>query len=396
MNRKQILILSTRAPYPLIGGDRIRIFGFAELLARSYAVTLIVLNEGPLASEAAKAMQDAGIRTESFEFSPVRFRLNAVRGLLSPLPLQAHYYYFRRVQRWIDKHLDEFDLVICNHIRSAAYVQARDIPKIIDLHDAISLNYERARTYAPPFWRWIYGIERSRVLRQELSAIATFDKALIISPVDKAFLASNGANPEKMEVLPIAVGNSLLNAREATENPTIVFVGRMNTVANADAAIYFAREVFPLLHGKFPNLEFQVVGAEPNSAVQSLQELEGVTVTGRVPEYVPHLLRASVVVDPMRFGAGMQNKILEAMALGKAVVASPLAVEGIGGMPGVHYLTGESAQDLADRVEQLLLDASLRKSLGDAAREFVRQHFTWEVVGKSLLSIVDGVLKDPT
>src|SRR5712692_24294 len=121
--KKRILILTTRFPYPLMGGDKIRIFNLCRYLAAHFEVTLLVIAEGRIRQEFLRQIDREGVKTVLFEFAPLRFKLNALMGIFSVLPLQVRYYYFRSVQRWVDRHLQDYDLVFCNHIRSTEYVR---------------------------------------------------------------------------------------------------------------------------------------------------------------------------------------------------------------------------------------------------------------------------------
>jgi len=389
---KKILILSTRLPYPLLGGDRIRINNFCKALAQQHRVDLLVISEGKVEQEHINNLKKLGIGVTVFSFSSIRCKINALKGMVTKIPLQVSYYYFKEVQQWIDGHIHEYDVTICNHIRGAEYFRKSKIKKIIDLHDAISLNYFRASEFASGIWKQIYSIENTRLLPYELHAIESFDKALIVSSVDRNFLISKGANAQKISVLPVAVDDKIFTyKRNQIEKDWIVFVGKMNTVANADAAVYFTTMIFPQIQSILPNIELFIVGADPSSSVKALAGIHGVHVTGRVENHLEYISQAKVVIDPMRFGAGMQNKVLEAMAMSKTVVASTLATEGIEGEHNKHFIVADSIDNVVNSIVNVMCDSALRERIGQEASALIREKYSWGVVGNTLQSIVHDV-----
>ena len=172
----------------------------------------------------------------------------------------------------------------------------------------------------------------------------------------------------------------------AQEEPWIVYLGKMNYLPNEDAVAYFAREVFPLVQAQIGSqARFVIVGAQPSRRVQELAELPGVTVTGFVDDPNEYLSKARVVVAPLRIGAGIQNKVLESMALGKAVAASSLAASAIEGVAhGGHLLIADDPHDMASAVVSLWDSKALREELGHQARELIRSRYTWSKVGIQL------------
>jgi len=391
--KPKLLVISTRVPFPLFGGDRIRLFNACKALTRSFDVDLLALSEERVETESLKALAEIGVKVKIFEISSLRHRFSALRGIFSTLPIQVNYYYFRSVQRWIDENIERYDTVLCNHIRSAEYIRNKPIPKVIDLVDAISLNYSRAKKYTSGIWKWIYRIEDSRVLRYETEIVPSFDRAVIVSEVDKTFLVDNNVDSTKVVVIPVAVDANLLNKNSLGECEWIVFLGKMDYASNADAASYFAKDVFPHIRYQYPGVEFLIVGANPNNKIKKLSLDFNAKVTGKVEDHLEYLLKAKVVVAPMRFGAGMQTKIIEAMALGKTVVTTTIGAEGIDGVDGTHFFIADTAQDFSNKVLMLLHNDQLRVRVGNQARELVRRKYTWDVVGKSFIEVMEQTLQ---
>jgi sugar transferase (PEP-CTERM/EpsH1 system associated) len=173
------------------------------------------------------------------------------------------------------------------------------------------------------------------------------------------------------------------------EQPACAFVGALDYLPNVDAAVWFAREVWPMILGRAPGAEFWLIGRKPARAVEALADLPGVKLIGQVPDVRPHLARATVAVIPMRLSRGLQNKVLEALAMGKATVAAPPALAALSAEPGRHLLAARTPKEWADAVSLLLADADLRADLGRAGRAFVEDHHHWD---RCLAPLTDKVL----
>jgi glycosyltransferase involved in cell wall biosynthesis len=197
----------------------------------------------------------------------------------------------------------------------------------------------------------------------------------VASPVDRLSIGGFG----NIDVIPNGVDLAARRLPEGHQEPnTIAFSGRMAYFPNADAARWFAREIFPLVRQQSPEARFRIIGADPPHSVRRLGRIAGVEVTGYVDCVQQQLARATVAVCPMRVGSGIQNKVLEAMASGVPVVATPVALGGIEAAHGGHLLVGQRAEDVAEQVVILLKDAVLRKRLAVNARSLVEEKYTWE------------------
>jgi sugar transferase (PEP-CTERM/EpsH1 system associated) len=390
---KKILILSSRIPYPLIGGDRIRIYNTGKILSGRYRVDLACIGEGRVPNGYIKGLKKTFHKVILFSYPHLRFRWNAFKGIFSSEPLQAHYYYFREVQNWIDKNFRSYDLIFGHHIRTARYMEHIDHPKVVDLHDAISMNYLKAVKKANGLWRLIYGIENRRVLPYEIKTINCFNRSFIVSDVDRNYLIEHGAKPEKISTIPVAVKDEVVKrASQVREKDQIAFLGKMNYVSNEDAVMYFARKVFPILRRIDHRLRFVIIGAHPTKAVLDLEKIEGIAVTGFMKDPYPVFEASKVVVAPLRFGAGIQNKILEAMALRKPVVTTSLGAQGIKGKNGEHFLVADGAEEMTEKTLSLLKDRKKRKSMGKKARALIEKEYTWDIVGEKFLMEIGQII----
>lgn len=394
---KKILVLSSRVPYPLIGGDRNRVYRISKILASRYQVDLLAINETKVKHEVLGALEQVFNHVILFDYSLTLLKANAFKKLFSLKPTQVAGYHFKTIQRWINKHFEGYDLIYANHIRTAEYARKLPCKKVLDFHDAISMNYKDALRRAKGFWKAFYFIEDKRLLPYELGVLQEFDKYFITSQADKDYLLANASRPADIEVIPMGVSEKALERdQNVKEENWLAFLGKMNYYPNEDAAVYFANEVFPLLRSKDKSLKFVVIGAHPTRRVQALRKIQGVEVTGFVDDPYEYLEKAKVVVAPTRLGAGIQNKILEAMALRKAVLTTSKGARGIaGGEDGKHFLIADSPGDMAEKILELLSDVERRKVIGQNARALIEEKYTWDVIGAKLLTEIEKVICRP-
>jgi len=392
--KKRVLVLSSRVPYPLIGGDRVRIYNFSRVLSQEYAVDLLAIDDVGVGEAVLKSLEAVFDNVMLFRTNRARLAANAAAGLLSRHPLQVAGYQLGSVRRWITRHFDQYQLLFCNHIRMAEYVRHLPCAKVLDFHDAISMNYADAISKAKGFWKAFYTLENRRLLPYEIGVLGDFDKSLITAKLDKEHLLRHAGFDADIEVVPMGVSETAFGRPAVREEENwIALSGRMDTYPNEAAAVLFAETVFPGLRKANSSLKFLVVGAYPSRKVRALALIPGVQVTGLVPDPYYYLERAKVVVAPMKLGAGIQNKVLEGMALGKAVVTTPMGAQGVDGEDGQHFVVADDVTAMAEKITWLLDDPVARMRLGQSARELVNAQYTWERIGARLLREVHEVCK---
>lgn len=390
----EILVLCSRTPYPPVGGAKLRLFHTTRLLADSHTVDLLIVDEQPVDDHRVDALSEMVRDVKLFTFPSHRFRVNALTGIPSQLPLQTHYFHFRRVQRWVHGNLGAYDLAYANHVRTTEYIRENEgIPTVVDLVDAVSRNYARTERGVSLLRRPLYHLERRRLSRYEQDVVRGFDQSLITTAADRNHVVEGLSEPiaDRLTVLPNGVDERLLEWSPSPKPGRIVFLGKMDYFPNEDAAVHFATDVFPSIRAVESDAEFVIVGASPSEKVSRLQECEGVRVTGFVDDPAEYLASASVVVAPLRYGAGLQNKILEAMALARPVVTTSVGVEGIDCDDEV--IVAEDDESFAAAVVDLLGNPERGRRTGQAARELVRETYRWDIVEPTLLSVVEESLR---
>jgi sugar transferase (PEP-CTERM/EpsH1 system associated) len=240
--------------------------------------------------------------------------------------------------------------------------------------------------------KWLYRLESARVRRIERSLAGWVRAASVVSPaeakvydsfthVGAATVATNGVDLDFFA--PVA----------CEEQQALAFVGALDYLPNEDAAMWFVREVWPAIRAKFPSAEFRIIGRNPTPSVRALATVHGVNLVGQVPDVRPFVASAGIVVVPLRLARGVQNKVLEALAMGKALVATPPALAALRTVPGVHLISASTPQEWVDSVCDLLADPRKRRELGIQARQYVEQNHHWE---RCLQPLLDAIFQSPT
>ena len=419
-------------PYNLIRG----------LAARGHQVTLATLWQDEEERAALGRLEEEGIHILAAHLSRGRALWNCLRGLPTGQPLQAHYCWSPSLARALGFEIRDsrFDVIHVEHLRGARYGlylkslisdPQSPIPVVWDSVDCISYLFEQAAARSGSFFgRWATRLELGRTRRYEGWLVGQFDRVLVTSGVDKAALeglariseaakqrSSESAssfqlypipnpqspisnlqspisnlqspipNPQSpISVLPNGVALDYFTPSAGPREPdTLVFTGKMSYHANVTAALYLVEEIMPHVWAQRPRARAWIVGKDPPREVQKLATGEPrITVTGRIPDVRPYLWRAAVAVAPIPYGAGIQNKVLEAMACGTPVVATPQAVSALGVVNGEHALVAEGPDAFAAAVLRLLDDAALRQALGQAGRRYVEQHHDWREIVERL------------
>ena len=249
------------------------------MLAKKYQVDLLTINEGDIAIESIRKAEQIFNKVIPFSFNPIWFKINTLKGLFSKKSLQIYYHHFNKVQRWINQHHAEYNLIFCIHIRMTRYLRKiNNVSKVIDFVDATSLNYQEAQRNSTGMWKFIYSIENKRALSYEIEMLREYDKAFITSPFDRNYLLGNTrVSDNKLIVIPNGVKEELLSRKNKfKEENWIVFLGKMDYMPNIDAVTYFANEIFPLIIKNQHNLKFIIAGLNPTREVLKLSKRKNI------------------------------------------------------------------------------------------------------------------------
>jgi sugar transferase (PEP-CTERM/EpsH1 system associated) len=388
----RVLYLTHRTPYPPDKGDRIRTYHLLRQMAKRGRVWLGCLADEPVPPETLTAL---GTLCERVAVVPVGRRsrwLRAAQSFATGASLSEGLFASKELRRILHRWTGEarFDVVVASSSALVPYLRdsvLRDIPKVVDLIDVDSQKWLDFAAASRPPKKWLYKLEAARVRKVERSLAGWTRAASVVSRAEAtvydsfthagaATIATNGV--DLAYFAPVA----------CEEQPALAFVGALDYLPNEDAAVWFARAVWPAVREKFPGAEFRIIGRNPPPAVRALVTVPGVNLVGQVPDVRPFVASASVVVVPLRLARGIQNKVLEAMAMGKAVVAAPAALAALGTVPGVHLLAASTPQEWVDAIGGLLANPQQRQQLGIAARQYVEQNHHWERCLQPLLNAI--------
>lgn len=384
-----LLFLSSRLPYPPISGSRLKNYWLLTILSRYYNVHLVSIAEEDVPVEFYDWANSLGITYKIFRKTKFNFYLNTLKGLTNSLPFQVNYYYFNDMQRYVDSIYSDYDFIISTLIRTAQYVIDKDKPKILDMVDSIGLNYlNSSKKTSSKFWKVIYSVESKRALKYENHCIEVFDKTLFFNKEEEKYYR----NPKKTTWMPHGV-NSALFDYEKTDGQYrnwIVFFGKMDYQPNVDAAIWFIENVLPYLD---KNFVFGIVGAYPaKKLVEYAERNERIEVTGFMDDPYVILKSALCVVAPMQTGGGIQNKVLESMALGTINIVSSLAAKPIGGVNRVHFIIEDDPKEIANIIFDIYRNPEKYKAIKESSRQYIEENFTWDIYEKKLLFVINEVL----
>ena len=383
---REILFLAHRIPYPPNKGDKIRSFHVLKHLSESFRVHL-----GAFVDDPDDWRHEAELRQYCAELcllplDPKFAKLRSLKGLLTGTALSLPYYADRRMGAWAASILNRPGLSAAFVFSSAMaqYLEgAPSVPKVIDFVDVDSDKWRQYAAKKPWPARWIYQREAERLLDFDRRVAGHFDYSLFVSqPEADLFLSLAPETAGRVHALENGVDTDYFDPRGASPSPypddakVLVFTGAMDYWANVDAVVWFADTVFPGVLEACPEARFYVVGSRPSEAVRELGHRPGIAVTGAVPDIRPYLKHAHGAVAPLRIARGVQNKVLEALAMAKPVLASPQAWEGIAADGALDAQVMDSVAEWQAAALALLGGAAVPMESA-TNRAFVEQRYGW-------------------
>jgi sugar transferase (PEP-CTERM/EpsH1 system associated) len=383
---RDLLFLCHRIPYPPDKGDKIRAFHLLERLRRSFRIHLGCFID----DEADHAyIPELAARVDNLACIPLNprwARLRALARLGSGSPLSVAYFRDPRLTRWVARTAETYSISQIVVFSSAMTPYASVVPEVPRLLDMVDIDSEKFSAYAKSTsWpmRLIWAREARTLLAFERAATQDFSRTLFVSPAELArFLTLAPEARDRAGWIGNGVNASFFAPEYEFDNPfadtapPIVFTGAMDYRPNIDAVEWFANHVMPRLAQRRRAPVFYIVGTNPSASVRALAIRSNIRVTGRVPDTRPYLAHAALVVAPLRIGRGVQNKVLEALAMGRPVIASPEAFAGIQAEPGRDLLIADGADEMV-RLAEAVLDGEYPK-LGANGRQLICSAYDWE------------------
>jgi sugar transferase (PEP-CTERM/EpsH1 system associated) len=380
-----ILMLTHRVPYPPDRGDRIRSFHLLKFLAARAEISLACTTTEPVATETQQILHDLCARFEICPLTNAGRAARAAWSLATGRSATAGYFWHSRLAATISDwaRQEKFDAVLCYCSGMFRYTQLRQLAGaklVVDLVDVDSQKWLECSQHARWPKSWLYRVESKRVARLEKQVASEADAVTVISaeeqtlfgkiaPGGAAVVAGNGVDLEYFRVRP---------ELPAVEPHTCCFVGVLDYAPNVDGVDWFCTRVWPAVRASVPDAKFLIVGKSPNETVRRLAKLDGVELHPDVPDVRPYMSRSAVAIAPLRFARGVQNKVLEAMAMGKAVVATPQSLEGLHSAAQGALLETVRPEEWFDRIISLFNDRPQVAQVGRMARTYVEHWHSWE------------------
>lgn len=396
----RILLLVHRVPFPPNRGDRIRSFHLLKQLAQQAEVSLAFLHQEPLEADVLPALQPFCEQVAAVPLAGWRRWAQGCWSLATGASATQGLFWSERMAKTITTWAREqpFDALVtfCSSMGAYASLPAlRDTPLLVDLVDVDSQKWF---DYAPQTWppkRWLYRWEAQRLRRLEIELGRHAAGVMLVSeaeanlyrqfaPEAHVFALSNGVDLNYFRPNP-----------EVTAQPhRCVFVGALDYKANIDGIRWFAQQVWPQVLQHRPEAKLQIVGRDPAESVQELAAAPSIELAANVPDVRPYVWESSVVIAPLQVARGIQNKVLEAMAMAKPVLASGAALEGIELQVPTHACQANSPEDWAQQLLRLFDQKEEQTQLGQAARKFVETHYDWPARLQSLDTFLQNCLAE--
>jgi polysaccharide biosynthesis protein PslH len=413
----KIVVLTSRFPYPLEKGDKLRIYyQMRELVARGHKIVLITLAENEVQSADFQQVKQFCSAVHVFKLSKFSIFLNILRNILrgGKMPFQVAYFYNQSIKKQIQQLIEAEtpDHIYCHLARMAAYVVDEKHPKTLDYMDAFGAGSERQEAVAKWWLRPMWRMETRRMLDFERFLFEKFNNTTIIAEQDRAWLPLSHEQQNRVVVVPNGVDTGFFDRKNAFDTeggifeekkqgetgndskfrkpsrfPKLIqhssnsyfdlcFVGNLGYYSNVSAVQFLVHNILPELKKHRPHISVLLAGARPSAEIQNLAD-DNVTVKGWFDDIRVAYMDSKIMVAPLFQGTGQQNKILEAMALGVPVVTTTRVNNAIGATPDVHILLADTEGAFVEQIIRILEDVDFRLRLAEQARDFVVINYSW-------------------
>lgn len=386
----KLLVILSRLPYPLEKGDKLRAYHQLREFNKLNEVILCCLTTEDSQEEHLDEVRKICDELHVFKLAKWKIYLNLFFGFFSRKPFQVHYFYQRSIHKSIQRIIadSEPDHIYCQLLRTAEYAKnEHNYRKTIDYQDAFSKGMERRADRAKFPLREIFNMERKRLVAYENIIFEYFETKVIISDEDRKYIY----HPERQNIHIITNGidtDFFHPSANEKEEFDLVFVGNMSYPPNIETAEFIVEKVLPLLKSNFPDIKLLLAGAEPTKKVQQLENHKGVTVRAGLQDIRKAYGAGKIFFAPMLIGTGLQNKLLEAMAMEKPCVTSDLANKALMATHRENIMVGETPDDYAKLISELIGNPDLCSALGNNGRKYVQQNFSWQSSTNELIELM--------
>ena len=380
----KLLVILSRVPYQLDKGDKLRAFNQIKQLSKNNEIVLFALDDKNIPLERLTELKKYCISITVVRLSAFTVFLNLIRALFDGKPFQVGYFYSRNAQNKLDDLIikQQPDHIYCQLIRTAEYMKSyTNIPKTLDYMDIFSKGMERRKSTESFFLRPVFLMEYTRLLRYENNIFGYFNNKTIISEQDKNLI--NHPDKQEIKVIPNGVDTDFFKPLMRKKEFELLFNGNMNYPPNVESVEYLVNKIMPLVWKEKPNAKLLISGSSPNSKVLALQS-NNVVVSGWVDDIRENFAKSKILVAPMQISIGLQNKLLEAMAMQLPCVTSSLANNALGAKHNEQIMVADTPEQYAKCIIDLLDNEEKIRQLALNGYHFVVENFNWQSTTKTL------------
>jgi glycosyltransferase involved in cell wall biosynthesis len=386
--KKKLFVISSRVPYPLDKGDKLRLYHQLRYLSNDFEIMLVSLDETNEQTNAPEKLKYFTNHFHIIKLSKIKIYLNVFLGIFGRKPFQVYYFHQHSAHKKVRTLIEDFkpDFIYSQLLRSAEYVKDYHyIPKTIDYQDAFSKGIERRIDKAG--WRKpIFESEHKRLLKYENLIFDYFEHHTIISEEDR-----NAIFHEKrgqISIIPNGIDTSFFQRDlKVKKKYDLLFVGNMSYAPNVDAAQYIANDLLPELLKTTSNIKILIAGSNPSQEVLNLAN-NHIIVSGWIDDIRTAYNESKIFIAPMQLGSGLQNKLLEAMSMELPCITSKLANKSLKAENGKQALICETVTDYVDAYKQLVNNENSEPTIAVQGRIFVKHQFSWEKSVKELSALI--------
>lgn len=383
--KKKILFFTSRIPYPLEKGDKLRAYYQIKYLSKNCDIVLCCMSEEVLTKKAKDELSKYVSNIYVYKTSKLSIFSNMLIAGFMGYPFQVGYFFNTGAHFFFNKIIREEkpDHIFVQLIRMAEYVaKSKTIPKSLDYMDTFSKGIERRMDKASGIKKVIFRFEFERLKKYEKRVFNWFDNTYIISEQDKASFYFEESN--QIKVSPNGVDHNFFQpARKTKKKYDLVFTGNMSYPPNVNAVEYIAKELMPLLVKRKPDIKLLIAGATPTNSVKALSS-ENIHVSGWLDDIRDAYNDASVFLAPLQIGTGLQNKLLEAMSMEVPCITSQLANNALKAKNNEEILIGNTPEEYVNAVFELLENQELNKKIVKNGKTFVTETYNWNAISKGL------------
>ncbi|MBN9295259.1 MAG: glycosyltransferase [Flavobacteriia bacterium] len=383
---KKLIYVTSRFPFPLTKGDKLRAYYQIRDLSRNFDIYLFCTSDEDVPEEALDELKKFCRDIHIFRLKKWKIYIALLLNIFSSKPFQVAYFFQKSIHRKIQLLLEEIrpDHIFSQLIRTSEYVKNyHNCPKTIDYMDALSKGMERRYDSGKQLYKFLFLSESRRLKNYERTIFDYFEHQLIITNQDKNYIFH--PDYKKIQVVPNGISASFFETLSIPKTHDLVFVGNLGYAPNIQAAEY----LYYKIHRAFPELKIRVSGANPAKQILKLDE-NNFMVTGFVEDIRTVYSSGKLFVAPMFIGTGLQNKLLEAMAQGIPCITTQLVNNALGAKANEEIIIADSEAEFRSSIQRLLSDDALYLQIRENAKAFIRKNYSWESINRSLAELIEN------